>query len=193
MVAIISVVVAIVATTAAVVVAIVAAAVAIVIAIVAATVSSWSTISEMSFRSELSTTTMLTEVVRPEVCTVPMSRVHPSEEMSSTIAVPSPGVAEIPVVVVVVGIDSESPSVVVEGNWAIEIIYGHEPAPLIWSEKCLECEVACSAYGIVVVGAISESDVVEIVVYSGNIVIVDVIEVVENLRSESEGVAHPVG
>jgi hypothetical protein len=96
-------------------------------------------------------------------------------------------------VVVVVSIDSEAPSVVVERDWTIEVVDGHEASPLVRGEESLECEVACCEHCIVVVGAVSPCNVVEIVVDSADVVIVDIIEVVEQVETQSQRVGHTVG
>ena len=90
-------------------------------------------------------------------------------------------------------IDTESPSVAIESDRTIEIVDSHEYSPLVFSEQCLKSEVACKQHCVVVIVTISESNIIEIVVHSTDVIKVDIIEIVEKIITQAQLVCHTVG
>ena len=152
------------------------------------------TAASAAARTEISSTSVLTEVSAAEMCSMPVSRMHSSEEVSSTIAVPPPWCAVIPVVVVVVvSVDAEAPTVSIERNRTVEVVDCHQARPDVRGEQCLQGKVACGKHCIVVVVAQPQRHIVEVVVHTADVVVVDVVQVVKQVCAQSQCVCHTVG
>jgi hypothetical protein len=85
----------------------------------------------------------------------------------------------------IVQIDAEAPAMVVECDWTIEVIVCHQKCPLAFCEKTTECIVACINYFHVVIVTITKGHCVEIVVYTTDIIVVDVIQIINESCTES--------
>jgi hypothetical protein len=85
----------------------------------------------------------------------------------------------------VVQIDAETPAMVVECDWTIEVIVCHQKCPLALCEKATECIVTSIDDFHIVIVTVTKSYCVEIVVYTTDIIVIDVIQIINESCTES--------
>ena len=85
----------------------------------------------------------------------------------------------------VVQIDAETPAMVVECDWTIEVIVCHQKCPLALCEQATECIVTSVDDFHIVIVTVTKGYCVEIVVYTTDIIVIDVIQIVNESCTES--------
>lgn len=126
-----------------------------------------------------------------------VARSHSSKESSSTITavVWTWNCAEVVVASVAVEIiDAEVPAVVDKCYWSMKIAVAYDTIPHYCAKECAECHIACGAYVDVVIVIITKSHIVEVIVDTPNVVIVDTVYLIYQVWvSYAKGICHAVG
>ena len=96
-------------------------------------------------------------------------------------------------VAIVVSIDTEPPSVVGKHDRTIEIVVGHITRPLSSREQTTESEIAMVENVVVLSIAVTKSHVIEVLVHTVDVIIVDHINQVDDVSPQTQGEGHAVG
>ena len=148
-------------------------------------------------RHVVSSATVNTVVMRPARCGMhdmrPVSRTHGMEVAPSTILmiITRHGVVEIGVASVV-SIDAEAPSIVSEYDRTIEVVVGHVTRPLGCREQTTKREVAVIKDVIVLCIGVAISHIVEVLVHTVDVIIIDHIDQVYDVCPQTKGEGHTV-
>ena len=122
---------------------------------------------------------------------------HTFEEVSAGIVIvvwAGCDAEEVVASVAVVVVDAEVPASIGEDYGAMEVAVAYNAVPKNVAEECAESHVARCAYSEVVVVETSVGDIVEVVVDSPDVVIVDAVYLIdEEWVSDAEGICHAVG
>ena len=119
---------------------------------------------------------------------------HGMEIPSSAILVVMPWHAVVVVgVACIVSVDAESPSIICKYDRTIEVVVGDVSSPLCSSEETTEGEVAVVEYVVVLCVSVSQSHVVEVFVHAVDVVEVDHIHCVDDIRPQGKRESHTVG
>lgn len=123
--------------------------------------------------------------------------VHAAEEMSACISAGNRArsvVVEAVSAIAVVVIDTEVPASVHEDDGAVKVAVTQNAVPQASAEQRAQGQVAGFTHSHVVIVVVAECHIVEVVVHAPNVVVVDAVNLVDEIRVvDAQGICHAVG